>query len=76
VDQAAPDVAHGKRNDFDLEDFRQRAESASMKPGRAEEIVGEVHDAVADWQAFADEAAVPERSAERIAAPHRLDLPR
>ena len=66
---------NGKRDDFDLLDFRQCAESASMKRGRAEEIVGEVHDAVADWQTFAAEAAVPERSAERIAAAHRLDLP-
>jgi hypothetical protein len=31
---------------------------------------------VAAWQTFADEAAIPERNAERIAAAHRLDLPR
>ena len=66
---------NGKRDDFDLSDFRQCAESASMKRGRAEEIVGEVRVAVADWQTFADEAAVPERNADRIAAAHRLDLP-
>ena len=57
---------NGKRDDFNLDDFRQCAESASMKRGRAEEIVGEVHDVVAKWQTFADEAGVPERDAERI----------
>jgi serine/threonine-protein kinase HipA len=67
---------NGKRDDFVMEDFRQCAESASMKRGRAEEIVGEVRGAVADWQTFADEAAIPERYAERIASAHRLDLPR
>jgi serine/threonine-protein kinase HipA len=66
---------NGKRDDFVVEDFRQCAESASMKRGRAEEIVGEVRSAVAKWLTFADEAAIPEPYAERIAIAHRLYLP-
>ena len=67
---------NGKRDDFVLDDFRKCAEGASMKRGRAEEIVGEVHDVVAKWQNFADEAGVPERDVERIEAAQRLDLVR
>jgi len=67
---------NGKRDDFVLEDFRQCAETASMKRGQAEEIVGDVHDVVATWPTFAKEASVPERDAERIEAALRLDLPR
>jgi serine/threonine-protein kinase HipA len=65
---------NGKRDGFVLEDFRQCAETASMKRGRAEEIVGEVRDAVARWPSFAAEAVVPERDALRIERTHRLDL--
>ena len=67
---------NGKRDDFVLDDFRRCAETASMKRGRAEEIVGEVHDVVASWPNFAKEAGVAEWVTERIEAAQRLDLPR
>lgn len=65
---------NGKRDGFVLEDFRRGAETASMKRGRAEEIVGEVAEAVAGWPSLAVEAGVPERDVERIERTHRLDL--
>lgn len=65
----------GKRDGFTMDDFRACAESASMKRGRAEAILGEVRHAVSRWRAFAEQAGVPARGARRIEAAHRLDLP-
>ncbi len=65
---------NGKADDFDLDDFRQCAEVASMKKGRAEIIVGEVRNAVAKWPGFAADAGVDGVQAEEIAGALRLRL--
>lgn len=64
----------GKRDGFQMDDFRACAEVAQMKRGRAEAIVGEVTEAVTRWFEFAGEAAVPESWAAAIGRHHRLDL--
>jgi len=65
----------GKRDDFTIEDFREVGRTASMKRGRAGEIVAEVQEAVRGWPELADEAGVPEERATAIGRTHRLELP-
>lgn len=67
---------NGKRDRLTLVDFERCATGASMKHGRAKEIVEEVREAVRRWATFAAEAAVDERDVERIGRAHRLDLAR
>jgi len=67
---------NGKRDGFTIDDFERCAEVASMKRGRAKQIVSEVREAVSNWPAHAAEAGVPESDIERIARAHRLDIPR
>lgn len=64
----------GKRDGFELDDFIACAEVAQMKRGRAEAIVGEVTEAVADWATFAEEAGVPASWAAAIQKHHRLEI--
>lgn len=66
---------NGKRDGFTVEDFREVGRTASMKRGRAEQILAEVVDAVRTWPALADEAGVEETRIERIQNVHRLELP-
>jgi serine/threonine-protein kinase HipA len=49
---------NGKRNNFTFDDFKACAKSASMKRGRAETIIGEVHSVISRWRDYADEAGV------------------
>lgn len=65
---------NGKRDGFEPEDFKACAKGASMKRGRAEEIVRQVRDAVMKWRAFARDAGVPIDVASRIAATHRNQI--
>jgi serine/threonine-protein kinase HipA len=65
----------GKRDGFSVADLRACAATAAMKRGAAERILAEVVAAVSEWERFADEAVVPERTAAAIAATHRLRLP-
>jgi serine/threonine-protein kinase HipA len=65
---------NGKRDKFDIEDFKACAANASMKRGRAEEIVQQVHDAVSKWEAFAEEAGVPKDVASAITKAQRTDI--
>jgi serine/threonine-protein kinase HipA len=58
---------NGKREHFTRDDFRACARTASMKRGRAEAILAEVQETVADWRRYAAAAGVPEATAERIA---------
>jgi len=57
---------NGKREQFELEDFRVCARTASMKRGRAETILAEVQKSVAKWRDYADAAGVPGATADRI----------
>ena len=66
---------NGKRDEFTRADFREVARSASMKRGRAEEILGQVIDAVRAWPELAEEAGIDRFSVERIRNTHRLKLP-
>ena len=58
---------NGKREHFTRDDFRACARTASMKRGRAEAILAEVQETVANWRRYAAAAGVPEATAERIA---------
>ncbi len=65
---------NGKRNKFDLDDFRACAKMVSMKRGRAEDILQQVQKAVLKWKGFADEAGVPDKEAKAIANAQRTDI--
>jgi serine/threonine-protein kinase HipA len=64
-----------KRDDFTLEDLRQVAKVASLKRGRAEDILAEVVNAVRAWPELAAESGLDEERIARIAAAHRTELP-
>jgi serine/threonine-protein kinase HipA len=65
---------NGKRDNFDLEDFKACARTASLKRGRAEEILSDVRNAVLKWSGFAEEAGVADDAAGKIANAHRTDI--
>ncbi len=65
---------NGKRNNFELADFKACARNASIKRGRAEEILQQVHDSVLKWKGFAEEAGVAGDVAARIQSAHRMDI--
>ena len=65
---------NGKRDDFTIEDFKSCAKNASMKRGRAEEIVRQVQEAVLQWKHFADKSGVTPEVADGIAKTHRTDI--
>ena len=65
---------NGKRDGFEVEDFRECARSALMKRGRAEAILAEVGAAVRRWPEFAAQAGVAEVWREQIQRSLRLEL--
>jgi len=65
---------NGRRDGFTMEDFKACAKNASMKRGRAEEIVRQVQEAVLQWKHFADESGVPAEVADGIAKAHRTAI--
>ncbi|MEQ8165830.1 MAG: type II toxin-antitoxin system HipA family toxin [Alphaproteobacteria bacterium] len=65
---------NGKRDDFTLDDFKACAKNASMKRGRAEEILRQVQDAVLRWKDFAAEVGVPDNVSDMIKNAHRTDI--
>lgn len=67
---------NGKRDGFTLADFRTCAQSALMKRGRAETIVGQVCAAVAKWPEYAGRAQVMKSWRRQIERNLRLDSPR
>lgn len=67
---------NGKRDNFDLKDFKACAKNASMKRSRAEEILQQVQGAILKWKDFAKEAGVPDDIAARISKMHRTDIMR
>lgn len=67
---------NGKRDGFSLSDFRAAAQSATMKRGRAEEIVREVTEVVARWPEFADEAKLDPNIRDKIQKAHVLKFPK
>ena len=65
-------TVNGKRDGFDFTDLDAVAKTASMKRGRAKAILGEVCDAVKQWEHFAHEAKVKEELYEGIVGAFRL----
>jgi len=65
---------NGKRDGIEVEDFVACGRFASMKRGRASQILGQVREAVRRWPEFAERAGVPGAATDRIATVHRLDL--
>ena len=65
---------NGKRDDFDLADFKACARNAAMKRGRAEEILRQVQGSVLNWKDHAEEAGVPGDVADRIAKAQRTGI--
>jgi serine/threonine-protein kinase HipA len=63
---------NGKRSGFDLDDFKACAKSASMKRGRAETIIDEVRDVVAQWRDYAEESLVNPEQRDKIEAALKL----
>ena len=65
---------NGKRDGFTLDDFRACAKSAMMKRGRAETIVKEMTEVVANWREYADKAGVTPSWRDQIFRTYRLDI--
>jgi serine/threonine-protein kinase HipA len=65
---------NGKRDHFELEDFKAFAKNAAMKRGRAESILSEVQAVVKEWLSFARDAGVPDATAAKIQRAHRSIL--
>ena len=65
---------NSKRDDFTIDDFKACAKNASMKRGRAEEIVHQVQAAVLQWKQFADKSGVPSDVADSISKTHRTSI--
>lgn len=63
---------NGKRDGFTMDDFKAVAETASMRRGRAEAIVGEITEAVKQWREFASLAGVSHDQIEQISSAHRV----
>jgi len=65
---------NGRRDRFDMADFRAGAKNAMMKRGRANRILDEVIAAVKRWPEFAAQAGVEEIWTNQIAQHHRLEF--
>ena len=65
---------NGKRDDFELEDFEACSRTASMKRGRAKEILQQVQNGILKWKDFAEEAGVGNVVADSIAKTHRMNI--
>jgi len=63
---------NGKRDGFTLDDFKVCAKAASMKRGRAETIVNEVQQVVAQWRGYASDAGVSDVWVQKIQRVLRL----
>ncbi len=67
---------NGKRDGFTMDDFRACAKSAVMKRGRAETIVKEVTEVLANWREYANNAGVDAGWRDQILGNFRLALAR
>ena len=65
---------NGKRDGFELEDFKACAASISMKRGRAGDILLQVQETVSRWREFAEEAGVSEKVAGDIEKTQRTNI--
>ncbi|WP_346763753.1 HipA domain-containing protein [Wenzhouxiangella sp. XN24] len=65
---------NGKRDHFELADFRACARTAGMKRGRAESILAGVEQVVARWPTYADVAGVQPGQRDRIREALRVEV--
>ncbi len=63
---------NGKRDGFELDDLLALANSGSIKPAKARDIMSEVETSVRKWLEFADKADVDDATAARIKKAHRM----
>ncbi|HEY7960986.1 MAG TPA: type II toxin-antitoxin system HipA family toxin [Solirubrobacteraceae bacterium] len=66
---------NGKRENFTRQDFRAVGRRATLKRGRAEEILEEVREVVSRWPDYAARAEVDAEHIERVQRSLRLVLP-
>ena len=66
--------ANGKRDRFTRDDLRQVGRTASLKRGRADQILDEVREAVREWPDLAAAAQIEDQRVDQISSTHRLDL--
>jgi len=64
---------NGKRDAFDINDFKACARVASLKRGRAAAILDEVRTIVSHWSAYADASGVPTTQRNKIQKTLRLE---
>ncbi|MHB8491408.1 MAG: type II toxin-antitoxin system HipA family toxin [Solirubrobacteraceae bacterium] len=67
---------NGKRDHFTVADLRAVADLAGLPRGRAESILAEITDVVAEWPRMAEDVGIDDQLAELIVGSHRLALPR
>ena len=65
---------NGKRDDFELLDFKEFAKNASMPRGHAEKIVKEITEVVSSWKNYADASDVPPDQRDKIFNALRLNI--
>lgn len=65
---------NGKRDGFELDDFRSCANRAAMKRGRAETILQEVQSVISRWPEYAVRAGVDPQQAQQVQQHLRLDI--
>lgn len=65
---------NGKRDNFVRSDFKQIAKVAKLKQGRANILIEEVINAVAEWEKFAKKSKVPSDKIRSIQKNHRLQI--
>ena len=65
---------NGKRKDFLLEDFKECANTALMKRGRAESILSEVLEVAKKWPNYASTAGIPGPTLEKVHKSMRLAI--
>jgi serine/threonine-protein kinase HipA len=63
---------NGKRDGLLADDLLALGKSAAIKPARARDIIDDVDRSVRSWKQFAESAGVDARTADRIAAAHRM----
>ena len=64
----------GKRNNFNLKDLLNFAESSGLKKPAARRIIDEIISVVSQWPQFAKEAGVDKKTIEQIGRTHRTKL--
>ena len=65
---------NGKRDRFNLEDFKACAKTIAMRRGRAQDLLEEVRQAVLRWPEFAARSDINDDVVKAIKNSHRLDI--